>query len=370
MVLDRNQVRKLEHIDIVINRSVEGPLTNFLEYVFLIHQALPNVSVDDVDLSTEFLGKYLEAPIVISGMTGGAPGTEKINESIAKVAEEFRIAVGVGSQRAALGNSSLISTYAVVRRVCRDVPVIANIGISEVSELPVSKLEEVVNMIEADALAVHLNLPQELVQPEGKVSLVNAFSKINELKNRLRVPLIIKEVGFGLSMEVVGKLRRLGIKIFDIAGAGGTNWVIVEKYRAMKRGDVIRELMADNIKEWGIPTAASIIEARYAAPDAVIIGSGGIRTALEAAKAIRLGADLVGIARPVLVYLSKGMLREYVKAFIHSLRLIMSLANATDIQEFKKCPVIIFGPLKEWILSRGIKLSENVIPGFSTKRST
>ncbi len=355
MVLDNNQIRKLEHIDIVVNREVEGPLTNFFEYIFLIHNALPKVSPEEVNIKTRFLGRELLAPIVISGMTGGAPGTEKINEEIAKVAEEFKIAVGVGSQRAALFNPSVRDTYTIVRRICEEVPIIANIGISEVVELPLNKIEDVVNMIEADALAIHLNLPQEFVQPEGRISLSNALVKLGDLVHKLNVPIIIKEVGFGLSMEVVKRLAELGVKIFDVAGAGGTNWVVVEKYRVSKRNDIIRELIADNIKEWGIPTAASIIEARYAAPNAIIIGSGGIRTAYEAAKALRIGADLVGIARPVLLYLNKNKLREYIGAFIYSLKLILSLTNSKDLEEFKKSPIVIFGPLKEWIKNRGIK---------------
>ena len=240
-------IRKLEHIDIVVNREVEGPLTNFFEYIFLIHDALPKVSPEEVNIKVKFLGRELLAPIVISGMTGGAPGTEKINEEIAKVAEEFKIAVGVGSQRAALFNPSVRGTYTIVRKICEEVPIIANIGISEVVELPLNKIEDAVNMIEADALAIHLNLPQEFVQPEGRISLSNALVKLGDLVHRLNVPIIIKEVGFGLSMEVVKRLAKLGVKIFDIAGAGGTNWVIVEKYRArvLRVGDLINKAKAE-----------------------------------------------------------------------------------------------------------------------------
>ena len=296
MVLTKN--RKLEHIGICVEKDVEGPLTNFLEYVFLIHKANSEVSIDEVDLKLKFLGKEIEYPIVISGMTGGAPGTERINRELALVAEEFRIALGVGSQRSAIEDPTLRSTFSVVRDVAKDVPVIANIGAHEFINYEVRVLEDIVSMVDADALAIHLNLPQELVQPEGSVSFRGFKEKLVGVIDKLSVPIIIKEVGFGLSYEVAKELYDLGIKYFDIAGAGGTNWVKVEVYRAREQGLKIKELLGKHIIDWGIPTAASIVEVRNAAPNSIIIGSGGIRSAYEAIKALRLGSNLIGIARP------------------------------------------------------------------------
>ncbi len=355
MVLkNQNQIRKLEHIEIVLKEQVEGPLTTMLEYVFIPHQAFVNLSPEDVDLQTNFLGKELKAPIVISGMTGGAPGTEKINAALARTAEKFGIAMGVGSQRAAIENPDLAYTFRVVRQEAPSIPIIANIGAAEFLRYPKEKIMAAIEMVEADALAVHLNLAQEAAQPEGTPSFEGFRSKVEDLAPELSVPIIIKEVGNGLSYELAASLREAGIKYFDTQGAGGTNWVLVEKYRAEKVNDPIKQEIANNLLDWGIPTAASIIEVRNAAPDATIIGSGGIRTAHDAVKALRIGADLVGMARPFLKAYSEGRLEEFTKAFIQSLRMTILMTGAKNIGELKKKPVIVTSLLKQWIEIRDL----------------
>jgi len=359
MVLkDANQERKLDHLRIVLEKDVEGPLTTMLEYVFIPHQAAPGVGPEDVELDTEFLGKRLKAPIVISGMTGGAPGTERINRALAAVAREFGLAMGIGSQRAALENPSLTYTYRVVREEAPEAPIIGNIGAAEVMKYPTEKVEAAVSMIEADALAIHLNLAQEAAQPEGTPSFKGILSRVLELKDRLQVPIIIKEVGNGLSYEVALSFAREGINHFDTQGSGGTNWVLVEKYRARESGDAVKEAVATNLLDWGIPTAASVIEVWNAAPHAVIIGSGGVRTAHDAVKLLRLGASLVGMARPFLVAYEKGTLKEFTEGFIQALRMALMMAGARNVDELRERPVILTSLLKQWVEARNL-----VLPG-------
>ena len=355
MVL-KSSARKLEHIDIVLKENVEGPLTTMFEYVFLVHQAYTELSLDNVSLTTHFLNKEISSPLIISGMTGGAPGTEKINAAFAKVAEKYRIALGVGSQRAAIEDSSLAYTFKIVRDEAPEIPVIANIGAAEAIRYDSHKIYKAVDMINADALAIHLNIAQEAVQPEGTLSFKGLTKKLELLEKELPVPIIIKEVGNGLSLEVVRKLRSLGIRYFDTEGAGGTNWVAVELFRAKKAGFLKKMSIAEDILEWGIPTAASIIEARNGAPDATIIGSGGIRTSVDAVKALRLGADLIGMARPFLRAYFKGTLDNLVESFIEGLKVVFLLTGSRNIDELRKKPVIITSLLKEWIITRNLKV--------------
>ncbi len=359
MVLSRsnNERRKLDHIDIVLEKDdVEGPIPTLFNCVFIPHQAAPEIDLEDVTLRSRFLGKDLDAPLMITGMTGGAPGTEKINRALAQVAEEFRIAIGVGSQRAAVENSSLRYTFTVVREAAKDVPVIANIGAAEVLKYGVKIIEKVVEMINADAVAIHLNLAQEAVQPEGTPKFKGVISAVADVARSVGVPVIIKEVGNGLSYEVVKKFYEVGIRYFDVGGAGGTNWVTVEKYRALKQGDNIKKLVAEHLVEWGIPTAASIIEARSVSNELVIIGSGGIRTALDALKALRLGADLVGMARPLLLAYKSGVLKEYLASFIRALSVAFMLSGAKSIAELRTKPVVITGVLSEWVRARKLRV--------------
>jgi len=352
-----NELRKIEHLSIVAEKNdIEGPVSTLFDCVYMLHQAAPEVNLEDISLRTHFLGKDLNAPLIILGMTGGAPGTEKINEALARVAQEFRIAIGVGSQRAAVENSSVAHTFTVVRKVAKDVPIVANIGAAEVLKYGLHVVEKVVDMIDADAVAVHLNLAQEAVQPEGVPRFKGLFDVISNIVDSVGVPIIIKEVGNGLSYEVVKRFYEVGIKYFDIGGAGGTNWVLVERYRAMKQRDSIKKLIAEHLVRWGIPTAASIIEARSVSNELVIIGSGGIRTALDALKALRLGADLIGMARPVLLAYKERVLREYILSFIKALSIAFMLSGAKEIAELRSKPIIIVGTLKEWIHSRNLRV--------------
>ncbi len=348
--------RKLEHIEISLREDVEGPLKTWFECVHLIHNAVPELDLNDLDLSLTLFGRRLNLPLVISGMTGGASGTEGINAELAKVAESLGIGLGVGSQRAALENGSLRHTYSVVREYAPNSLVLANIGISEFIRYDISLIGKLVDMVVADALAVHLNVAQELTQPEGSHSFKGFTKKLEAVLKELPVPIVVKEVGFGISKEVAEALSDVGVKYFDVAGAGGTNWVKIEMFRAKLRNDRAKERIASELLGWGIPTAASIIEVRNSAPNSVVIASGGIRTALDVVKALRLGAELVGIALPILKAYYSGTLTTYLMGLSNSIKALMLLSGSRNVDDLRRKPIVIYDPLKEWVVQRGLKI--------------
>jgi len=348
--------RKLEHIEIALKEDVEGPLTTWFECVYLIHRAAPELDLDDVDISTEFVGRRLRAPIVISGMTGGAPETEKINAELAKVAEVLGLGLGVGSQRQAIENGSLRSTYSVVRDYAPTTLVLANIGISEFIRYDVSLIDKIVSMVSADALAVHLNVAQELVQPEGSHNFKGFLRKLEVIMRELSVPIVIKEVGFGISKEVAEELVGIGVSHFDVAGAGGTNWAKIEMLRARYKDDKLKERLARELLCWGVPTAASILEVWTVAPNSEIIASGGIRKALDVVKALRLGANAAGLALPLLRAYYSGTLMEYLDGLIKSIKALLLLTGSRSINELRGKPIVIYDPLNTWITQRGLKI--------------
>jgi isopentenyl-diphosphate delta-isomerase len=347
--------RKQDHIELALLPQSQGPLTTLFEDAVIVHNALPNISYEKIDTSTTFLGFKLSAPIIISGMTGGTEKAYELNKKLAQVAEEFRIALGVGSQRAMIENPSLINTYRVVRETAPSIPIISNIGFAQLKKLSMEQVESLVTSIEANALAIHLNAAQELVQLEGDRDFEDVVSVIEKLTHRLSVPIIIKEVGNGLSKEVVETLYAIGIRVFDVAGAGGTNWVRIELMRIAK-SDKKASLYGEPFVTWGIPTAASICEARAVANEIIVIGSGGIRTGVDVAKAIALGADIVGIAQPFLRSIIVGGGREYVSSLLAQLKVVMALTGVRSVMELQNVPIVIMGRLAQWICARKLRL--------------
>lgn len=355
--------RKFEHIEISLREDVVYPdnCIDLYEEVILIHQAIPGLSLSDIDLTTHFLGYELHAPLVIEGMTGGHPDLGKLNENFAKLASEFKIALGLGSQRPIVihgFNQEVVETYRIARRVATNVPLIGNIGISQLGELEVEEIRKLVESINADALAIHLNPAQEIIQAEGDTYFKDELiERVRELVKELGVPIIIKEVGNGLSMEIVAKFRDVGVDIFDIAGACGTNWIAIEALRnpedALKRS---LGLSLSRVK-WGIPTPLSLIETRYAAPSSTIIGSGGVWNGIYAAKLIALGADLVGFARPILKAFMTGgyeAMKRYVELYISELKAAMFLVGASSVKELRRKPVVLGVKIRNYIQQRGI----------------
>jgi isopentenyl-diphosphate delta-isomerase len=348
----------LEHLRIVYEKDIVFPsrCRELYDSIMLIHQGFPGIDYDEVDLRFRFLGYQLSAPIMITGMTGGHRDLIDINGSLAKLAEEYRIAIGVGSQRPILvkPSSDVIESYRVVRKYAANVPVIGNIGANTLQDYDVKDIVRLVEIINADALAIHLNPAQEIIHPEGDTRFdEKVLDKVNELIDRLDKPVIIKEVGNGLSMETVKKFRSIGIRYFDVSGACGTNWILVEKYRS---SSPIKRIIADELSNWGIPTPLAVIEARYTAPDSIIIASGGVWDGIKAVKNLVLGADMVGFARPVLVNLLEGYdkAREYIERYIMEMKTVMFLIGAKNLEQLHRKPVILLNNIKDYMIQRGI----------------
>jgi isopentenyl-diphosphate Delta-isomerase len=284
--------RKAEHIELALDPAVQL-LASAFDGVRLEHQALPEIDLAAVDCSTSFLGRPLAAPLVISCMTGGTAEAARINRNLALAAEEARVALGVGSQRKAIEDPSQASTFEV-RRWAPSIPLLANLGAVQLNYgFGLGECRRAVEMIEADALVLHLNPLQEALQPEGQGNFARLAEKIGSIVEGLEVPVIVKEIGCGLSGASARRLQEVGVSIFDCAGLGGTSWARIEAARA--RDPELGELFAT----WGVATVDSIVQLR-ALEDVVVIGSGGVRSGLDAAKAVALGADLVGLAQPFL----------------------------------------------------------------------
>ena len=289
--------RKADHIHINLKEDVQSGLTTGLEHYFFTHQALPEIDLESVDLSQTVFGKRLKAPILISSMTGGTPEASRINHVLATAAQESGIAMGLGSQRAAIEHPELAPTFQV-RNVAPDILLLANLGAIQLNYgYGVAHCQRAVDMIEADALILHLNPLQEAVQPEGDTHYAGLLAKIEAVCKALPVPVIAKEVGWGISAETARQLANAGIAAIDVAGAGGTSWTQVEMHRAKNHSQA---RLAGTFRTWGIPTAESLRMVRSACPELTLFASGGLRNGLDIAKCIALGAVLGGMAGPFL----------------------------------------------------------------------
>jgi isopentenyl-diphosphate delta-isomerase len=285
--------RKADHIKINLEKDVRSALTTGLEKYHFVHEALPELDLKEIDTSLSLFGKQLSAPILISSMTGGTADAESINLRLAEAAQDVKIAMGVGSQRAAIENTDLEKTFQV-RRVAPDVLLFANLGAVQLNYgYGIKQCRLAVDMIGADALIFHFNPLQEAVQDAGDTNFAGLARKLEEICKRLEVPVIAKEVGWGISERSAKLLADCGVQAIDVAGAGGTSWSQVEMHRAPD--EFTRELAATFVG-WGIPTAESILNVKKAAPDMTIFASGGIKDGLDIAKCIALGATLGGMA--------------------------------------------------------------------------
>jgi isopentenyl-diphosphate Delta-isomerase len=295
---DETKRRKAEHIDIVLKRDVTGKAitTGFEEYRFR-HQALPELDFDAVSLATSFLGKQVKAPLLISSMTGGTKETGEINRRLAQAAQARGWVLGLGSMRVALESAEALETFQV-RQFAPDIPILANIGAVQLNKgLQVDDCRRLVDLIGADGLVLHLNPLQEVFQPEGDTQFSGLLQKIEHLCRTLEFPVGVKEVGWGIHGSLAKALVERGIAFIDVAGAGGTSWSQVEKYRSH---NPVRFAAADAFREWGLPTAQCVIDVRLHVPDVPVIASGGLHHGVDAAKAIALGADLAGFGRTLL----------------------------------------------------------------------
>jgi isopentenyl-diphosphate Delta-isomerase len=347
--------RKGEHLQLAAEGDVDTLVTAGWEDVHLVHDALPTVDASSIDLSTRLLGHTLRLPLVISGMTGGHGRAIAINELLARVADRAGIAIGVGSQRAALRDPSLIPTYAVVRDSAPTAFVIANVGVSQLVKqgdepaLSAKDVRAIVKMVRADALALHLNYLEESVQPEGQTRATGTESAIRALTKASPVPIIAKETGAGISRATALRLRRLGVAAIDVGGVGGTSFAAIEGMRARERGDALRMTLGERFRDWGMPTAVAVVGA--SAARLPIIATGGVRSGLDAAKALALGATAVGVGRPLLQAALKGeqACLDWLAAFELELRTAVFLSGIKRASDLRRVPVVLTGRTKAWI---------------------
>ncbi|MEL4895990.1 type 2 isopentenyl-diphosphate Delta-isomerase [Crocosphaera sp. Alani8] len=328
--------RKADHINIVLEKDVTGKgITTGFEQFFIEHDALPDVDLDEVDLSLQLWGRRLQAPLLISSMTGGTDNAHAINLNLAEAAQALGIAMGVGSQRAAIEQPSLGKTYQI-RQVAPDIPLFANLGAVQLNYgYGIDEAKKAVEMIEADALILHLNPLQEAVQAEGDRNWKGLYNKIATLATCLEVPIIAKEVGNGISGKVASRLAECGVSAIDVAGSGGTSWSEVEAYR---QNDSRRRQIAHCFAGWGIPTAVSLMQVSKAVPELPIFASGGIRTGIDAAKAIALGATLVGTAAPILdaaTYESQAVYDKF-SILLETLKIATFCAGVSNLKQLKQ----------------------------------
>jgi isopentenyl-diphosphate delta-isomerase len=292
------QTRKADHLRICLDEDVQfRSVTNGLERYRFTHCCLPDLNRSEIDLSTTFLGKSLGAPLLISSMTGGTQQAKTINFRLAEVAQHYKLAMGVGSQRVAVENPLVADTFAV-RSHAPDILLFANLGAVQLNySYGVTECLRVIDLLEADALILHLNPLQECIQPNGDTNFRGLLDKIKTLCNEVSVPVIAKEVGNGISASMAQKLFDAGVAAIDVAGAGGTSWAKVESERAL---NAQQRRLGLTFADWGLPTAECIKSIRQIAPEIPLIASGGLRNGLDVAKAIALGADLAGLALPFL----------------------------------------------------------------------
>lgn len=328
--------RKVDHIRINLENDVQFPrLTTGLERYRFTHEALPELCLDEIDTATCFLGKRLAAPLLISSMTGGTEIALTINRRLAIGAARHGIAMGLGSQRAAIDDSALASSYRI-RDVAPDILLFANVGGVQLNYgYGVDQCRRAVEMIGADALILHFNVLQEAVQPEGDINFSGLLRKVEAICARLGAPVIAKEVGWGFSETAVRQLADAGVSAIDVAGAGGTSWSEVEYHRAPT---AFHARVARSFADWGIPTADAIQYARSGAPSLPVIASGGLRDGIDIAKCLALGADIGGLAGPFLKAASDSAeaVDELIRELVAQLRIAMLCAASRDIAALKR----------------------------------
>ncbi|NKQ35250.1 MAG: type 2 isopentenyl-diphosphate Delta-isomerase [Chloroflexi bacterium] len=332
--------RKADHIRINLEEDVTfNRLTTGLENYFFMHQALPELDLDTIDLTTEIFGKRLRTPLLISSMTGGTPEAGEINRILAAAAQETGMAMGLGSQRAAIEDPALADTYHV-RQVAPDILLFANLGAVQLNYgYGLDECQRAVDMCQADALILHFNVLQEAVQPEGDGNFAHLLAKVEQVCTRLPVPVIAKEVGWGFSRQAARQLADAGIAAIDVAGAGGTSWSQVEMYRAPTDRHA---RVASTFIDWGIPTAVSLQYCREAAPHLPLFASGGIRNGIDVAKCIALGANLVGLAGDFLRAADQNgvdSVIEMAEILSDELRITMFASGAKDLAALAETPL-------------------------------
>jgi len=348
--------RKNDHLEICLRENVQARrVTTGFEDVHLVHKALPEINQKEIDLSTKVFNHKFAAPLIVEAMTGGTPKATKINAAIARAVQELGLGMGVGSQRAALETPNMEISFSIARKEAPDAFLIANIGAPQLAKgYGVKEAEKAVKMLDADALAIHLNPLQEAIQPEGETSYAGVVKTIEKIINTLDVPVIVKETGCGIAAEEAKTLEAIGVAAIDVAGAGGTSWAAVEYHRAKEQRDEFRQRLGETFWDWGIPTATSLIETTQQVRIPVI-ASGGMRSGVDAGKALALGASLVGMAHPILDPALHGAenVKKKLQLILEELRNTMFLVGTSSVPKIKKAPIVVTGKTADWLTTRG-----------------
>lgn len=343
---NKREQRKNEHVEIAMAQG-DATISDFDEIRF-VHHSIPSVDVDDIDLTSQLKDFTLDQPLYINAMTGGSEWTKQINEKLAVIALETGIAMAVGSTHAALRNSKMASSFSIVRDTNPNGIIFSNVG----ADVPVDKAVESVKLLDAQALQVHVNAPQELVMPEGNRTFSTWMENLAQIVSRVDVPVIVKEVGFGMSKETIKSLNEIGVRYVDVSGRGGTNFVDIENERRTYKD-------MDYLGLWGQTTVESLLESASYQQDMDILASGGVRTPLDAVKCLALGASAVGMSRPFLNQVENYGITEtlnYTEQFTDHMKKIMTMLDVKTIKDLKQTQMVFSPKLQSWIEQRGLDI--------------
>ncbi|HYB02111.1 MAG TPA: type 2 isopentenyl-diphosphate Delta-isomerase [Ktedonobacteraceae bacterium] len=358
---DEVKQRKIEHVNIALEQDISAAQKANWSDIQFVHQALPEVNLDEIDTSVNFLGHTLRYPLFISSLTGGHDDVISINHNLARAAEHYGLALGVGSQRAGIMNPEVTSSYAITREQAPTSFLIANIGAPQLiaqerhAPFTIQQVEHAITMIGANALAVHMNSLQEATQPEGDRRAVGEAAALKILTEKVSVPVIAKETGAGVCREQALLLRSCGVAAIDVGGAGGSSMSAMEAERSKARGDERTRNLGLLFRDWGIATPISIVEAKVA--HLPLISTGGVRTGLDIARALALGATIVGMGFPFLKAASQSYdaVCDLLETIMAELKVVMQLSGATNIAQLQQTDIVVTGETRNWLSMRGFE---------------
>jgi isopentenyl-diphosphate delta-isomerase len=351
--------RKIEHVSIALEQGISAPQQANWNDIHFVHQALPEVNLDEIDTTVTFLNHRLRYPLFISSLTGGHPDVTHINRNLARAAQEFGLALGVGSQRAAIVNPDVATSYTIVRDHAPDAFLIANIGAPQLipqarhPAFTLAQVQQAIDMIGANALAVHMNSLQEAAQPEGDRQAVGEAAALQALTQQITIPIIAKETGAGVCREQAMLLASCGVAAIDVGGAGGSSMAVMEAARSQSRNDTQTMNIGLLYANWGIATPIALIESTTAGLP--LISTGGVRNGLDVARALALGSTLVGMGYPFLKAASQSYEKvcELLESVVAELKVAMQLSGAANIAQLRAVDVVVMGQTREWLHLRG-----------------